>query len=153
MRAPPAAVHTNPRKRDTHPRALTHTHSRTHIRTHTHTLTHTHIHTGTNRTHVLIERRVGFVIVTKHASRISGTQTTRILENQSTRCENQSAAVSHTNASSHARVKAATNKYPIRFKCTPNTCLPLQYHVHRQYDNLASFPRTCRGISRVFLST
>ena len=135
----------------------THAHSRTHIHAHTfahtHTLTHTHIHTGTNRTHVLIERRVGFVIVAKHASRISGTQTTRILENQSTRCENQSAVVSHTNASSHARVKAATNKYPIRFKCTPNTCLPLQYHVHRQYDNLASFPRTCRGISRVFLST
>ena len=38
VRAPPA-VHTNPRKRDTHPRALTHTHSHTRTHTHTHTFT------------------------------------------------------------------------------------------------------------------
>ena len=39
-----ASVHTNPRKRDTHP---TRTHAHTFTHTHSHTHTHTHTHTST----------------------------------------------------------------------------------------------------------
>ena len=49
----------------------------------------------------------------------------------------------HTAHSQRAYMYAICN-YPTRFNMyAKHTCLPLRYQVHRQYDNLASFPRTC----------
>ena len=138
---------------------FTYSHIHTFTHSHTHTNTHTHTFTGTTRTtrtHVLIERRVGFVIVAKRASRISGTQTMRIRENQSTKCvfagphqschKQKSTAQTQTlgRTSRHISPHTAQRAYMYAICNYPkHTFPPLRYQVHRQYDNLASFPRTC----------